>query len=159
MFKFLIINNMNDENNYPISLIIFYPLTVKYFDKNNITEIISEQNIHVTHSYTFNFDTTDNFLFYNYNTNFDWSASNESYCISAIDEDKNLSYGFCNEGCKRCFVNTIIQCYECNSCFELIGKECVSLSVVYVRTPNGFILKNDLTSIHLNLLTKYTISF
>ena len=62
---------MNDENNQPISLIIFYPLTVKYFDKNNIKEIISEQNIHVTHSYTFNFDTTDNFLFYNYNTNFE----------------------------------------------------------------------------------------
>ncbi len=60
-----------DESNYPTTLIIFYPLTVKYNDKNNIKDIISEQNIQVTHSYTFNFDTTDNFLFYNYNTNFE----------------------------------------------------------------------------------------
>ena len=132
---------------------------MKYIDKNNIQDIISEQNIQVTHSNTLNFDTTDNFLFYNYDTNFDWSASNEGYYISAIDEEKNLSYGICNEGCKRCFGNTITQCYECNSGFVLIGKECVPVSVVYARTPNGFTLRNDLTSLPLNLLTEYTISF
>ena len=41
----------------------------------------------------------------------------------------------------------------------LIGKECVTVSVVYARTSNGFTLRNDLTSLPLNLLTEYTISF
>ena len=83
-------NNKYYEYNiveHPASLIIYYPLTIDYIDKNSIQDIVSKEHIKVTHANTLNFDSNDDFLFYNYETKFDWgiAESNHSgHYISAI---------------------------------------------------------------------------
>ena len=145
-----------DATNYPTSLIMYYPLTINYIDKNNIQDIISGLNIKVTHSYTLNFDTTDNFIFYNYETNFDWSGFNEGKYITAInDGNKKITFGNCHENCKRCFSSSITDCYECTTNNVLVGKECKPTTNYFLRTPNSITLKSDL----INTFNEYTISF
>ena len=57
----------------PKSLILYYPLTIKYMDNNVIKETISGiDNIIVTHQQSNNFQSDDNVINYNYETNLDW---------------------------------------------------------------------------------------
>ena len=148
-----------DENEYPKSLIIYYPLTMTYIDKNIIKDIVSGENIVVTHNNTLNFDTNDNFLFYNYETNFDWGINNEYFYISSIDSNKVITSASCHNSCKRCFSNANTECYECADDFVLVGKTCTETTAYFARTPGDFVLENNLGNGDVSLLKKYTISF
>ena len=63
---------------YPKSLVLFYPLTIGTMDKNIIKEIISgTDDIKVTHIYSNNFQTDDDVIDYNYETNLIWTLKHE----------------------------------------------------------------------------------
>ena len=87
------IQTIQDYNNgvyseKPKSLILFYPLTIKYMDRNVITEIISGiDNIVVEHQYSNNFQSEDNVINYNYETNLDWHLKHE--CIKPYTDPKD----------------------------------------------------------------------
>ena len=125
---------------YPQSLILFYPLTIQYMDLNKIKEIISgTDTITVTHLDTNNFQSTDNNVFYNYENNFDWGASNLNNYITSLDKSEErwgyLESAQCHSRCKRCYSSTYTNCYECNVGFKLINKECVAINGYYLKTP------------------------
>ena len=124
----------------PQSLILYYPLTIRYMDLNKITEIISgTDTITVTHLDTNNFQSTDNNVFYNYETNFDWGANNLNNYITSMDKsDEKLGYiesAQCDSRCKRCYSSSYMNCYECNVGFKLINKECVTINGYYLKIP------------------------
>ena len=151
-----------NENEYPKSLIIYYPLTMTYIDKNIIKDIVSGENIVVTHNNTLNFDTNDNFLFYNYETNFDWGAAssfNENNYINSIDSNKVITAALCDPSCKRCFSNSNTECYECTENFVLVGKRCYKMTAFFARTPSDFVLENNFGNGDVSILKQYTISF
>ena len=125
---------------YPQSLVLFYPLTIQYMDTNKIKEIITgTDTITVTHLITNNFQSTDNNVFYNYETNFDWGANNLNNYITSLDKTEEkwgfIEYAQCHSRCKRCYSSTYTNCYECNVGFKLINKECVSINGYYLKTP------------------------
>jgi hypothetical protein len=158
-------NNKYYEYNiveHPASLIIYYPLTIDYIDKNSIQDIVSKEHIKVTHANTLNFDSNDDFLFYNYETKFDWgiAESNHSgHYISAIDENRKVTYAKCHDACRRCFSNAQTECYECQPLYVLIGKKCTERTGYFARTPGEFVLENDLGNGTISDLKQYTISF
>ena len=124
----------------PQSLILYYPLTIRYMDLNKITEIISgTDTIEVTHLDTNNFQSDDNNVFYNYETNFDWGANNLNNYITSLDRSDEKK-GFiesaqCHARCKRCYSSSYMNCYECNVGFKLINKECVKINGYYLKIP------------------------
>ena len=125
---------------YPQSLILFYPLTIKYMDLNKIREIISgTDTITVTHLETNNFQSKDNNVFFNYELNFDWGANNLNNYITSLDRSEErwgyIEYAQCHSRCKRCYSSTYTNCYECNVGFKLINKECVAINGYYLKTP------------------------
>ena len=127
---------------YPQSLILFYPLTIQYMDLNKIQEIISgKDTILVTHSETNDFQSNDKNVFYNYELNFDWGASNLNNYMTSLDKSEEkwgyIEYAQCNSRCKRCYSSTYTNCYECNVGFKLINKECVSINGYYLKTPSN----------------------
>ena len=125
---------------YPQSLILFYPLTIQYMDNNVIKEIISgPDSLKVTHLDTNNFQSNDNNVFYNYELNFDWGANNLNNYITSLDKSEE-KWGYiesaqCHTRCKRCYSSTYTNCYECNVGFKLINKECVAINGYYLKTP------------------------
>ena len=124
----------------PQSLILYYPLTIRYLDLNKITEIISgTDSITVTHLDTNNFQSTDNNIFYNYETNFDWGANNLNNYITSMDKStEKLGYiesAQCDSKCKRCYSSSYMNCYECNVGFKLINKECVTINGYFLKIP------------------------
>ena len=126
---------------YPQSLILYYPLTIRYMDVNKIQEIISgTDTISVTHQETNNFQSTDNNVFYNYELYFDWGANNLNYYISSMDTSTGTSRGLidssaCHSYCKRCFSSVSNDCYECNVGYVLVNKECKKTNGYYLKTP------------------------
>jgi hypothetical protein len=84
------IYTIQDYNNgifsdLPTSLILFYPLTIKYMDKNIIKETISGiDNLNVTHQFSNNFQSEDNVINYNYETNLEWDFKHQ--CIQKEED-------------------------------------------------------------------------
>ena len=77
--------NVGIFDELPQSLILYYPLTIKYMDLNKLTEVISgTDSILVTHLETNNFQSNDNNVFYNYETNFDWGANHLNNYITPL---------------------------------------------------------------------------
>ena len=92
-------NGMYSE--IPKSLILFYPLTIRYIDNNVIKEIISgTDSITVTHQYSNNFQTDDNVIFYNYETNLDWHLTHECPVLTDTDSPENKEL-LVKEDCKK----------------------------------------------------------
>ena len=132
--------NVNIFKEYPQSLVLYYPLTVQYMDLNKITEIISgTDSITITHVDTNNFQSDDENVFYNYETNFDWGVNNLNSYITSMDRSsENLGYiesAQCNSRCKRCYSSSYMNCYECNVGFKLINKECVTINGHFLKIP------------------------
>ena len=125
-----------NENEYPKSLILYYPLTIKYMDKNKIIDYVNQENILVTHKSTLNLDSNDNFLFYNYEMNIDLYLEDvQKIYIESIGEDKEIGYIQYHENCKRSFSTSSTEYYECEEGFAFIGKEYVTDTYYFVRTP------------------------
>ena len=129
-------NGMFEET--PIGLILNYPLTIDTIDKNILTETISGfDNIIVTHTISKNFDSSDEYIFYNYATNFDWGATHSNKYITSITGTV-ISSANCHEYCKRCFSSVSTNCYECNNEYVLINQSCVKYTKYYLKTPANF---------------------
>ena len=64
-----------DRSNELLSiLLLYYPMTIDKITYNIIKNVIGDSNnIIVSHSQSFNFDSNDGYLFYNYGINFDWN--------------------------------------------------------------------------------------
>ena len=124
----------------PQSLILYYPLTIRYMDLNKITEIISgKDTISVTHLDTNNFQSNDDNVFYNYETNFDWGANNLNNYITSMDKSEEkkgyIESAQCHARCKRCYSSSYMNCYECNVGYKLINKECVLINGYFLKIP------------------------
>ena len=109
-------------------------------DLNKLKEIISGRDtIIVTHLGTNNFQSTDNNVFYNYENNFDWGASNLNNYITSLDRSEEklgyIEHAQCHSRCKRCYSSTYTNCYECNVGFKLINKECVTINGHFLKIP------------------------
>ena len=150
-------NGMFSET--PISLILNYPLTIDKIDKNTLKETISGfDDIKVTHTVSKNFDSTDDYNFYNYEVNFDWGAKNENKYITSMI-NKFISYANCHAYCKRCYSSVSTNCYECNTGYVLINQACVKLTKNYLKTPAkveiplSVIYKNDEVTFDFNTIT------
>ena len=132
--------NVGIFDEIPQSLVLYYPLTIRYMDLNKITEVISgAETITVQHLDTNNFQSNDNNVFYNYETNFDWGASNLNNYITSMDKSTEkwgyIEYAQCDSRCKRCYSSSYMNCYECNVGFKLINKECVTINGYYLKIP------------------------
>ena len=132
--------NVGIFDELPQSLILYYPLTIKYMDLNKLTEVISgTDSILVTHLETNNFQSNDNNVFYNYETNFDWGANHLNNYITSMDKSVEkqgyIESAQCNSRCKRCYSSSYMNCYECNVGFKLINKECVTINGYFLKIP------------------------
>ena len=79
------------------SLVLFYPLTIKTMDNNVIKEIISgEDNIIVKHLRSNNFQSDDDVINYNYETNLEWQFTYECPDIEG-QEKKVLVFSECKK--------------------------------------------------------------
>ena len=132
---------------YPKSLILFYPLTIKYLDNNQMSNIMPDYEEHIisqitsTNSHLYN---KDNIIIYNYSTKFDWGLLHQKQFVSTMDSkdhkiDPNDPNNKCNEHCVRCFkTDDVTECYECEEGFVLQYKECKDARKLYfLKTPSG----------------------
>ena len=134
---------------YPQSLLIFYPLTIKYMDNNQLTNVVtnpyiqSDANIIMDTSKTKAFYNKDNIILYNYSTKFDWGILHKKQFVSSMDEehkiDPNDANNKCNDHCLRCYdTDNIKECYECEEGYVLQYKECKDARKLYfLKTPSG----------------------
>ena len=98
-------------------LILYWPMNIENSNNNVIKNIISQydgNDFNVVHSFTKNFDTKDDFTFFNYEVNFDYGADHKYKFIGSIDEKKLNIYN-CNDSCLRCYGTSNTVCYECDS--------------------------------------------
>ena len=131
-------NDLFEE--FPDSLILYYPLTIQYMDINVIKEIISgTDSFKVTHAQTNSLQSKDENIFYNYEINHDWGSSNPGYFISAIGETSEdlgvITPTACHPACKRCYSSTATNCYECNEGYVLNGMECIRINGYFLKIP------------------------
>ena len=109
------IQTIQDFNNgiyseFPKSLILYYPLTIKYMDGNIIREIISGiDHINVTHQYSNNFQSEDNVINYNYETELEWQLKHECSLNYINPKDKEL----------------------------LVKDECIKVTGYYLKVPSS----------------------
>ena len=157
-------NNGMFEQNLK-SLILFYPMTISHMDVNVIEEIISgKENIVAEHADTKNFYSSDNYLFYNYATNYDWGIGKEGQYINAM-AGTVISPSSCDLACKRCYSNSISFCYECKDGYVLINQECITTDKFFLKTPAGSpntVISLKITEqgdFDLTLQKKFTIAF
>ena len=132
---------------HPQSLVLFYPLKIKYIDNNVFTNLMGNYEEH----FSFNCDkiTTctllnkDNIIIYNYSTKFDWGLLHSKQFVSEMTDklyiDPNNENNNCNEHCIRCFAkDNIKECYECETGYVLQYKECKDARKLYfLKTPSG----------------------
>ena len=134
---------------YPQSLVIFYPLTIKYLDNNQLTNVMTNaesENIIIQTAKT-NLYNKDNIILYNYSTKFDWGILHKKQFVSKMEKendkkikiDPNNEDNKCNEHCLRCFeTDNIKECYECEEGYVLQYKECKDATKLYfLKTPSG----------------------
>ena len=135
---------------HPSSLILFYPLTIKYIDNNQFTNIMSNyENEHFTFNCKLeknNICTAynkDNLIIHNYSTKFDWGLLHKKQFVSVMYDtyqiNPNDPNNDCNEHCIRCLkTNDITECYECEPGYVLQYKECKDARKLYfLKTPSG----------------------
>ena len=80
------------------SLVLFYPLSVQYMDNNVIKEIISgEDSIIVKHLRSNNFQSDDDVINYNFETNLNWDIKHDSDCLEnevLVKDDCKAATGY-----------------------------------------------------------------
>ena len=132
---------------HPQSLVLFYPLKIKYIDNNMFTNLMSNYEEH----FSFNCDkitdctlaNKDNIIIYNYSTKFDWGLLHSKKFVSEMTDnlyiEPNDQKNECNEHCVRCFdTKNIKDCYECETGYVLQYKECKDARKLYfLKTPSG----------------------
>ena len=136
------IQDFNNElfEEFPNSLILYYPLTIQFMDNNVIKEIISGiDSFKVSHKQTSQLQSTDENIFYNYELNHDWGDTNPGYFISAIGETEEdmgvVTPTACHPACKRCYSSTAANCYVCNEGYVLNGMECIRINGYFLKIP------------------------
>ena len=135
---------------HPSSLILFYPLTIKYIDNNQFTNIMSNyENEHFTFNCKLEKNkictayNKDNLIIHNYSTKFDWGLLHKKQFVSVMYDtyqiNPNDPNNDCNEHCIRCLkTNDITECYECEPGYVLQYKECKDARKLYfLKTPSG----------------------
>ena len=156
-FETIQIANSKYLKNYLNSLKLFYPLTFDYFDKNIILSGFNENNIIVDHIASNNFDTNDNFLFYNYEINFDWIENNKKNYISNMINTEIIPEK-CHENCIRCYSSLNTYCYECEENYVLIGQKCTLITGYFLTSFKEEEIEFNISNI-AKPLTEFTISF
>ena len=129
---------------YPHSLVLFYPLTIKYLDNNQMTNIMKdEDHITLTLDKNSHMNNKDNIIIYNYSTKFDWGLLHKKKFVYEMTDnisiDPNNLNNKCNEHCTRCLkTDDIKECYECEEGYVLQYKECKDARKLYfLKTPSG----------------------
>ena len=128
------IYTIQDFNNglyteHPKSLVLYYPLDIKNMDNNIIKEIISgTDNIKVTHIYSNNFQTDDDVIDYNYETNLIWELAHECP-IFENPEEKQV----------------------------LVKKECIKVTDYYLKVPANTPVSLNIEKINTLKPEAYTI--
>ena len=170
---------------YPHSLVLFYPLKIKYLDNNQMTNLMYNYGEHITlackNANVCSIYNKDNIIIYNYSTKFDWGLLHSKQFVSMmgeeVEEGEEESDGLainpndernnCNEHCVRCYdTDNIKQCYECETGYVLQYKECKDARKLYfLKTPSGTVgasvnlkTKNKLLEDYCNL-PSFTIVF
>ena len=162
---------------HPNSLILFYPLTIQYLDNNQMTNIMTNLEDHIsakiesekTGTKKHSLYNKDNIILYNYSTKFDWGILHKKQFVNSMNNlhqiDPNDESNKCNEHCIRCLkTDDIKECYECETGYVLQYKECKDARKLYfLKTPSGtsganIIFKNKPGKDFLSL-TSFTIVF
>ena len=122
-------NGMYSE--IPKSLVLFYPLTIRYIDNNVIKEIISgTDSITVTHLYSNNFQTDDDVINYNYELNLDWHLKYECPVLASGDDPKDKEL--------------------------LVKEDCKKVTGYYLKVPSDTTVSFDITAINNLAYEAYT---
>ena len=149
------INGIYEE--YPQSIILYYPLTIQYLDNNKMTNIMGNLEEHIevkcesgAKCASYN---KDNIIIYNYSSKFDWALKHPRKFVQLMngDNNQNINEGNCNEHCLRCYESDLIsKCYECEKGYVLLYKECKPATKYFLKTPSGgtsapynLVLEND----------------
>ena len=131
-------NDLFEE--FPNSLILYYPLNIATMDNNYIREIISGiDTFRITHDQSKQLQSDDENIFYNFEINHDWGDSNPGYFISSVGETEEdlgvLTPTACHPACKRCYSSSASNCYECNEGYVLKEMECIRINGYYLKIP------------------------
>ena len=135
------VQDFNNElfEEFPNSLILFYPFKIQYMDINTIQEIISGNHFKVAHTQSNYLQSTDENIFYNYEINHDWGDTNPGYFISAVGETEEdqgvVTPTPCHPACRRCYSSTAANCYECNEGYVLNKMECIRINGYFLKIP------------------------
>ena len=125
---------------YPQSLLLFYPLTIRYLDNNVMTNIMGNLEEHISFKCPNGARCTlynkDNIIIYNYSSKFDWGLTHKQYFVNEMD-GKEIKPKKCHGNCSRCYKeNDKENCYECEEGFVLKYKECKNAKKYYfLKTP------------------------
>ena len=124
----------------PLSLKLFYPLTISNINYNLLDEIIKgDDSIEVQHEESYNFTSLDKWGFYNYAVNFDWGverSENAGRFISSMDGIQITSQE-CSRNCDRCYSKASTNCYKCKDSYVLKGMTCVYTNGFrYLKVPS-----------------------
>ena len=128
------IYTIQDFNNglyteHPKSLVLFYPLDINNMDNNIIKEIISgTDSIKVTHIYSNNFQTDDDVIDYNYETNLIWELAHECPIFDNPEEKQ-----------------------------VLVKKECINITGYYLKVPANTPVSLNIEKINTLKPEAYTI--
>ena len=144
------INGIYTEN--PQSIILFYPLTIKYIDNNVMTNIMGNLGEHISFKCASKSRCTlynrDNIIIYNYSSKFDWGLLHKKHFVEKMDGDFTLDITSetCDNYCLRCYEkDKITNCYECAEGFVLQYKECKNATQYYfLKTPSSTRTSYDL---------------
>ena len=149
-------------------LILYYPMTIDKITYNTIKNIASDKDdLIVTHSVSYNFDSNDDFSFFNYGINFDWneeSIVNYGYYVSTMKDNEVYSTK-CHNYCKRCYSPLDTNCYQCFEGYFLTEQTCNLMTGYFLSTPaknsQSYITfkLNDKEEIYISERQSYTISF
>ena len=126
----------------PLSLKLFYPLILSEINKNNLTQIMGneEDTITVSHEESDDFNSNDKYGFYNWATHFDWGVevdakgNNKNKFISSMDQEVITSQD-CGSNCERCYSSANTNCYKCKVGYVLKGMSCVLANGYYLKIP------------------------
>ena len=131
------IYTIQDYNNgiftdQPTSLILNYPLTIEYIDKNIIKETISgTDSINVTHQFSNNFQSEDNVINYNYETNLLWDLKHQ-----CLQKEEDL--------------------VEVSDKLILVKEDCINITGYYLKVPASSSIGFNITEIDLLAYESYT---
>ncbi len=123
----------------PKSLIINYPLSIKYMDNNIFQNSINPNFESIDFSLKINNEiyNKDHIILHNYSTKFDWGNANLGKFIKSI-VNKKITSELCHSNCKRCYKeNDNNKCYECSEGYVLKRQTCIySNQNYYLSIPS-----------------------